>query len=100
LIARAMPRRCHPARRFASLGAACLALALLGACAKPPPTWQRADVSPEAARGVELDCHQHAIEAIGTGNNPEDAQSVHQRREQYFERCMRASGFERSGRTQ
>jgi hypothetical protein len=95
LSARAAPRGRRRAQRVKHLGAACLALALVGACAKPPPTWQRADVSPETARGVELDCHQHAIEAIGAGNNPEDAQSVHQRREQYFERCMRASGFER-----
>ena len=82
-------------RGLARLGAASLALGLLGACAAPPPSWQRADVSPQTARGVELDCHQHAVEAIGAGNNPEDARAIHQRREAYFERCMRGSGFER-----
>jgi hypothetical protein len=89
LTARAVPRR------FARLGAASLALALVAACAKPPaPSWQRPDVSPETARQVDLDCHQRSIEAIGPGNNPEDAQAVHRQREQYVERCMRSSGFE------
>jgi len=79
-------------KRDARLGAASLALALLAACAAP--RWQRPDVSPETARQVELDCHQRAIEAIGPGNNPDDAQAVHRVREQYFERCMKGSGFE------
>jgi hypothetical protein len=89
LSSRALPRR-----RWRALGSVSLALALLAACAKPPPSWQRPDVSPETARAVELDCHQRAVEAIGPGNNPEDTKSVHQRREEYFQRCMRASGFE------
>ena len=80
-------------RGIAWLVAAGLPLALLAACTNPPPSWQRPDVSPETARAVELDCHQRAVEAIGPGNNPEDTKSVHQRREEYFKRCMRASGF-------
>jgi hypothetical protein len=79
-------------RRDARLGAASVALALLAACAAAP-RWQQPDVSPETTRQVELDCHQRAIEAIGPGNNPDDAQAVHQQREQYFERCMKGSGF-------
>ena len=72
-----------------------LALGLLTACAPPPPpTWQRPDVSPATAHQVELDCHQRAIETFGAGNNPTDAQAVHQEREAYFVRCMRGSGFE------
>jgi len=82
--------------RAAPLGAASLALALLAACANPPaPSWQRPDVSPETARQVELDCHQRSIEAIGPGNNVKDAEAIHQQRDEYFERCMRGSGFAR-----
>jgi hypothetical protein len=76
--------------------AVCVAGLMLGlaACAPKPPSWQRSDVSAATAKQVELDCHQRSIEAIGPGNNPEDAQAVHQRRDDYFTRCMRGSGFE------
>jgi hypothetical protein len=86
-------QRRFPIARFACAGI--LVLASLSACAPKPPDWQRTDVSPATAKQVELDCHQRSIEAIGPGNNPEDAQAVHVRREDYFTRCMRGSGFER-----
>jgi len=77
--------------------AAGLALALAAGCtpAAPPSRWQRPDVGPETAREVELDCRQHAIAAIAGADTLDQAQSVHQEREAYFERCMRGSGFER-----
>jgi hypothetical protein len=78
-----------------ALGIACLAIALAAGCTKQPQSrWARPDVGVETTREVELDCHQRAIEAFEPGNNPTDAQAVHVRREEYFARCMRGSGFE------
>jgi hypothetical protein len=84
----------RPPRR--ALGVAGLALALATACTPPPPPsrWQRPDVGPETTREVELDCRQHAVEAIVGADNQDQAQGVHQEREAYFDRCMRGSGFE------
>jgi hypothetical protein len=78
-----------------ALASAVALVVLVAGCSKPPPpSWQRPDVSPQTAHQVELDCHQRAIEAIDTANNPTEAQAIHQQRDQYFERCMRGSGFE------
>jgi hypothetical protein len=76
-------------------GLAAVGLALAAGCAKPPPDWQRPDVSAATARAVELDCHQRAIQAFDPGNDLAEAKRIHEQREQYVERCMRGSGFER-----
>jgi hypothetical protein len=85
------------ARQARQLGATLVTLALVAACARAPApttTWQRPDVSPESTREVELDCHQRAIEAIAAAVHAADVEHVHEEREQYFQRCMRGSGFE------
>jgi len=87
------------ARRPRQLGTTLVTLALVAACSRAPTpaapaTWQRPDVSPESTREVELDCHQRAIQAIAAAAAAADVQRVHEAREQYFQRCMRGSGFE------
>ena len=77
-----------------ALLSACLTAVLAAGCTKPEPRWTRPDVGAETAREVELDCHQRSIQAFEPGNTPTDAQAVHVKREDYFARCMRASGFE------
>jgi hypothetical protein len=74
-----------------------LALLLLASgCAQAPKSdWQRSDVSVEATLQVELDCRQRSIESIPPGANQAEAQFVHGQRQEYFERCMRGSGFTR-----
>ena len=74
-----------------------LALLLLasGCAATPKSDWQRSDVSVETTLQVELDCRQRSIQSIPRGANQAEAQFVHTQRQEYFERCMRGSGFER-----
>jgi hypothetical protein len=87
----AAPPSARPSRRRAP---ALLLVLVLAACSTGP-TWYRDGISRESTHQVELDCHRRAILAIPAAENAAGAQPVHQEREQYFARCMGASGFER-----